>query len=571
MISKTPNFTGALDKIINQLKPHQKTCQQCRQIFDIFQEDIEFYKTLQVSEPKLCPECRKQNRLAFVNYTTFHKRKCNAPGHFEKIISQIPENTCFPVYDNDYYWSDNWDPMDYGQKYDFSKLFFEQFKTLLEKVPQPATTRDPKNINSEYSSYGVELKDCYYIFGGLKGENIFYGNWPLQAKDSIDVLVIANSEQCYETVNIKSCYNCQFSYFSNYCLDSIFIYDCHNCQNCFGCVNLRNKKYYFFNEPLTKEEYEEKIKNIDLGDREILFEYQKRFFKLLEKLPKRNVFNKNISNSIGTLLENCKNCFKCFWIQNSENIRFSAMAINVKDCMDIQGINANNCYYGVVIMGSRVYFSANTRDQSLEVEYSINCRNCSYCFGCIGLNKKQFCILNKQYSETDYWGLVDSIKTKMLKDDEYGEFFPFCFSPFSYNSSMAQISFPLTEQQVKEKGLNWVEPISSEFQEKILKAQEVPKNIKDISDEILNCIILCEKTKKLFRITKTELEFYRKHNLPIPVICPAERLRQRFSWVGSLNLEETFCSKCKAKISVNYRGDFKKNIYCEKCYQSEVA
>ncbi|MBI4652781.1 hypothetical protein HY750_00820 [Candidatus Kuenenbacteria bacterium] len=179
--------------------------------------------------------------------------------------------------------------------------------------------------------------------------------------------------------------------------------------------------------------------------------------------------------------------------------------------------------------------------------------------------------MNKQYSEKDYWNLVDSIKTKMFQDGEYGEFFSLSFSPFAYNGSMAQISFPLTEKEAKEKGLNWVESPFPEFQGKVLKAQEVPKNIKDVSNEILDCVILCEKTGKPFRITKTELEFYRQHNLPIPIICPAERLLQRFSWIGFLNFEETFCHKCKTKIPVNYRGNFKENIYCESCYLSEVV
>ncbi|MFH1838626.1 MAG: hypothetical protein ABH808_04025 [Candidatus Kuenenbacteria bacterium] len=569
--TKTPNFNKKLNEILENLKPHQKTCEQCNNNFEIFQEDIEFYKMLQVPPPKLCPECRKQNRLAFSNYTTFYKRKCDAPNHSEKIISQIPENTCFPVYDCDYYWSDNWDSINYGKDYNFSELFFEQFKKLLEKVPQPATTRDPKSVNSDYSSYGIELKDCYYIFGGMKAENISYGNWPVETRDSIDVLVASNSEFCYEVVNIKNCYNCKFAYFSSYCLDSAFIYDCHNCQNCFGCVNLRNKKYHFFNEPLTKEKYEEKMKNIDLGNREILFKYQEKFFKLIEILPKRNVFNKITVNSTGTLLENCKNCFHCFLTRNGENIRFSNFAINTKDSMDLLGINTINCYNSIVIMGNHIYFSVNTRDQSLEVEYLMNCRNCSYCFGCIGLNKKEFCILNKQYSKEKYYELLDKIKIQMLKDKEYGEFFPSSFSPFPYNGSMAQISFPLTEEKAKEKGLNWVEPPFPEFTGKILKYSEVPKNIKDVSDEILDCIILCEKTGKPFRIIKSELEFYRKKNLPIPIICPAERLRQRFSWIGFLNFEETFCSKCKTKILVNYRGNFKENILCEKCYLSEVA
>ncbi|MBU2578775.1 hypothetical protein KKA09_01510 [Patescibacteria group bacterium] len=56
---KTPNFDKVLNEILKDLKPHQKTCQQCQEIFDIFKEDIEFYKIFQVPPSKLCPKCRK--------------------------------------------------------------------------------------------------------------------------------------------------------------------------------------------------------------------------------------------------------------------------------------------------------------------------------------------------------------------------------------------------------------------------------------------------------------------------------------------------------------------------------
>ena len=52
--------------------------------------------------------------------------------------------------------------------------------------------------------------------------------------------------------------------------------------------------------------------------------------------------------------------------------------------------------------------------------------------------------------------------------------------------------------------------------EKIIPANALPNNIKDIPDDILNRAIECEVSKKPFRIIPQELKFYRKHNLPIP-------------------------------------------------------
>ena len=58
MPSKTPKFEAAINEILNDLKPHKKNCKQCGVVFDVFLEDIEFYKKFQVPTPTLCPDCR---------------------------------------------------------------------------------------------------------------------------------------------------------------------------------------------------------------------------------------------------------------------------------------------------------------------------------------------------------------------------------------------------------------------------------------------------------------------------------------------------------------------------------
>ena len=42
------------------------------------------------------------------------------------------------VYNIDYWDSDKWTALDYGQDFDFNRPFFEQFKELMEKVPKPS-------------------------------------------------------------------------------------------------------------------------------------------------------------------------------------------------------------------------------------------------------------------------------------------------------------------------------------------------------------------------------------------------------------------------------------------------
>jgi hypothetical protein len=54
------------------------------------------------------------------------KRKCDAPGHDETLISLYPPDENLVTYDINFWWSDKWDPINYGQKYDFSQSFFYQ-------------------------------------------------------------------------------------------------------------------------------------------------------------------------------------------------------------------------------------------------------------------------------------------------------------------------------------------------------------------------------------------------------------------------------------------------------------
>jgi hypothetical protein len=85
--------------------------------------------------------------------------------------------------------------------------------------------------------------------------------------------------------------------------------------------------------------------------------------------------------------------------------------------------------------------------------------------------------------------------------------------------------FPLDRRDVLAKHLYGWSDYEPPFPkvEKIIPANKLPDNISDIPDDILNWAIECEVTDKPFRIIKQELEFYRKHNLPIPCRHPDQR------------------------------------------------
>ena len=90
-----------------------------------------------------------------------YKRKCDATG--KEIVSMYSPNKSFKVYHQDYWWSDAWDPMDYGRDFDFGRGFFEQFGELMRDVPTPALSTDV-NKNSDYTNEAGYLEDCYLVF-----------------------------------------------------------------------------------------------------------------------------------------------------------------------------------------------------------------------------------------------------------------------------------------------------------------------------------------------------------------------------------------------------------------------
>jgi len=69
----------------------------------------------------------------------------------------------YKVYDNEVWWSDRWNALDYGIEFDFNKSFFEQFNELLHKVPLFALINS-NTENAEYNNYIYSAKNCYMSY-----------------------------------------------------------------------------------------------------------------------------------------------------------------------------------------------------------------------------------------------------------------------------------------------------------------------------------------------------------------------------------------------------------------------
>ncbi len=530
------------------------TCKECNLDFIITDEDLKFYKKLQVPKPKSCPDCRLVRRFNERNPKTLYYRQCDLSGN--QTLSQFHKDSAFPVYSPENWWGDDWDGTEYNQNYDFERPFFAQYEELKNKVPHLALFNTVGTIeNSDYNNCTAYLKNCYLIAESDYCEDCYYSNLLKKCTDVVDCSVCYEDELCYECVDCQKSQRLFYSQDCESCHDSYFLNNCTSCDNCIGCINQRQKKFMIFNKQYSQEDYKRLKSEMKLNTLEGIEELQKMGANFFLSQPHKYVIEEQNQNSSGDHLFNCKNAYECFDSIDLEDCRYcQKLSLGVKDSMDYNSWG-NKCelIYQCCSVGdncNNVKFCSNCQSNINDCEYCAECFSISNCFGCVGLKRKKYCILNKQYSKEEYEQLIPKIKEHMMKTGEYGEFFPKHLSPFGYNETMAMDAFPLSKNEAQEKGYKWH------------KEENSPKNS---SDDALQC-----NCGKNFKIISQEKNFYEKLNIPTPKKCPLCRHKNRMAKRRPLKLWKRQCDKCSKEINSNYSSKSSEKIYCKECFLKEV-
>ncbi|MFA6515366.1 MAG: hypothetical protein WCT42_03855 [Candidatus Paceibacterota bacterium] len=555
-------------------------CQNCKKDFIIEPDDFSFYEKIKVPPPTFCSECRFQRRIMFKNEMVFNKRECDLCG--KSLISICNPENIPKVFCHKCWWSDKWDTGDYYLDYDSNKNFFEQLKELQQKTPFEQKITDYATvINSDYINYAGSCKNCYLIFNADFCENVYYSSILAHVQDSADLLM-ASAELSYGSIDIDG----SRIYFSENCSDCINIWYCKNCigcNDCFGCMNLIKKNYYIYNQPYTKEEYNKKIKELELHKYSTHLEIKKIIYDFWKKFPHRYMYGRMNKDATGDYVFNSKNAKDCYqgrFMEDSAYCQFVTLA-TVRDCYDLSGwgngaelcVDSSNCGEGV----SRVNYSVTTWANCRNVEYGMYVINCNNCFGCLNLRKKEYCILNKQYTKEEYFTLRDEIIASLEKNPyidrkgrvwKYGEFIPYDVCPFSYNESVANQYFPLNKDEIENLGFSYTEPKKPNYQ-KTIEIENIPDSINDISDNFVDEIIQCS-CGKFYKIAEGELQLLKRFGIPIPRQCFDCRHMIRIRRTNLPYFYNRVCDKCGESIRTSYSPDRLEIIYCEKCYQQEV-
>ncbi|MFA5842219.1 MAG: hypothetical protein WC882_00870 [Candidatus Gracilibacteria bacterium] len=593
------------------------SCAICQQSFPVREEDRLFYEKISpefggkkflIPPPRLCPMHREQRRLTFRNERKLYRRKSTL-SHRE-IISVFHPDESFPVFAHDEWWT-RMEPRTRHEcnecptpaflsqhqrcalSFNPNQTFFEQFKALSRVVPRPPLINN-KAVNSEFCNFADGNKNCYLLTSANGNEDCYYGMLLVKNKNVVDALWCTNSELLYEAIDCHGCYHLRYAQNCDHCSDSAFLLNCKGVKNSLFCVNLRNRDYYLWNRPSTKEEIE-KIKKEMAGSYAKHQEMLARFEVLKKTFPFREAHHwVSCEDVSGDSIFNSKNIHLGFDIYDSRDLAYVHDGLTAKDCQDVCFFDKTElCYESTSLIGYGYRFTNFCRD-SYNLFYCDNCHSCKNCFGCVGLRNREYCVLNVELGKDEYEKKVAEVIGAMEKTGEWGEFFPMSLSPFAYNETLAQDHFPLTKEQALGLGLKWRE--DTETHSKTVTV--IPDSIRDISDEILTQTLTCEKTGRPYRLTPQELRFYRQMDLPLPRLAPETRHEQRQSQrnpthhsrsdsgVSSpsrispapaecalpnfFRLWSRACAVCGKALITSYAPDRWEKVCCEECYKKEV-
>jgi len=558
-----------------------RACQNCKKDFTIEPDDFDFYEKIKVPPPTFCPQCRMFRRLIWRNERIFFRRPDSLTG--KEIFSGFPPQVKAKIYEVEYWKSDAWDPMEYGREYDFSKTFFEQFYELLYVVPWPSRAIQGL-VNSDYSNQADYLKNTYLAHNAGYVENSAYIIRANHIKDSFDFLDGSRVELAYDSTLIADGFKIFYSLNCIDCNDIWFSKDLQGCSNCIGCAGLRRKNYCIFNVQYSKEDYAKELENLKLHTYSGLEVARKKVYEIWKKTPVKFYNGKQLVDCVADNSLHSKNCKECWDVAEGQDLKFCQMVVDdVTNSYDysVWGAKASQFYECMTCgdQSEKIKFCFDCWPGSKDLEYCAICRSSSDLFGCVGLKKKQYCILNKQYTKEEYFNLVEKIKKQMQempftdsrgKVYSYGEFFPSEFSPYAYNESQLQDLFPKTKEQVEELGFFVREQPVKEFSV-TLKASELPDSIEEVKDDVLKQVIACENCGKAYKIIDMELQFLRHLKLPLPRMCIECRFQARNKFINPPVFYNRTCAKCQTSIRTTYAPDRPEIVYCESCYNSEVA
>jgi hypothetical protein len=328
-------------------------------------------------------------------------------------------------------------------------------------------------------------------------------------------------------VDCDDCYDCNYCQDCHNCRNVQFSYDLRRCKDCVGCVGLRDKQYYIFNKPYNKDQYEEYLSRANFTDEKIIAKINEQVEELKQKTPRMYVHQFDTTNCTGDYIYHSKNCHMCFDTRHTEDSGYITQAnldMGTKDSWDCGPIptGMDLCYdvaYSHYLFHCKhLYWCGNLK----ESQYCTNCMECDNLFGCqyLQLKRDGFYILNQKVDEEYFHKTVKEIK-KILREKGIYTLHDLIYKDLSNSES------------------------------------EIPDSRLD-----RKCTICSEQ----FEIIPKEIEFYKKHDIILPIYCPSCRAKQRLELRNEREVFKRKCDACKKALVTTYPPDSPHVVYCLDCW-----
>lgn len=477
--------------------------------------------------PRICPPeflrrlCAWGNLLHLFRSTSSHSGK----PQLSRYNPALPFRSCAP----DEFWSGAVENCAAGAVYDFSRPFFEQFSALIRRAQFPAIT-NPNCEGSEYVNGANCAKNCYLCFGAFNSEECLYSYMIHNCVGCIDCIDLVQCSYCYDCFVCRKCYECRHAV---YCIGSsscVFCEDCVGCSNCLFCCGLRNASYCVRNVQVSRQQYEQELAKLQLHRRTGLCKAREEFRDFRAATHHTTQTLNNAEGASGHCLTNVQNVLDSYFTHNAKDCGYLFLSHDCSDVWRGVGESSHLTYQSLGHFGTYAAYNCYTDVGGNFNLYSVFMFNgCAHCFGCAGLNKKSYCILNRQYQKSEYEALVPRIIAHMQSSGEWGQFFPPAIAPHFYEHCFANDWLaPLPYDEVRRRGYRTGATDSEECRSDT-PASAIPDTLEQTSWNFTDKIYACEQTGRPFRFQKSEVEWYRNHGVPPPAIHWQQRIRSRIA------------------------------------------
>jgi len=570
-MSKTPNFDAKIKIILDSTKLGERVCPLTGKKWFLTAEEFELFRSFQVPPNEIEPTTMLDFLGGFnTGLAAFWKPHAKTG---KPILAAIHPDSPFKALPYVEWQAE--DHTFFGREVDFSRSVMEQIWDLETVVPFDAA----RNIDVDENSVAIasiKIIDSHLIFGSYGCQRCFYASSLGWGEDCIDIGGGGRIFRTFASSASSDIAESMYIFHSRTCHSSFFLFDCQDCEYCFGATNQHHKKYIFFNRQLTKDEYEQKIKNINLSNRDTLENFLDKFYQLWrEEGAWPPNFNVRSEDCDGEELEDCVKCNDGYFVIKSNDCLHLRFSFSGERNLYISGnVSANSCYMTTGSSQSMNLKFCQASAQTINSEYCINCLECENCFACVNLFRKKFCIFNKQYSEEEYWQLVDQLKCKMLDDGEYGKFFAAKYSIPGFQFSGAALSVGYSEEDLKLFKVPILDPtrgqvLSPNLKDgQMVKVSDIPDNFSEIDpNKFVGVPIFDPEVGRSYSVTKAEYEIYKAKHWPFPRRHFVTRITDLFLHRNLPVKEKTTCFVCQQPVVTYKNVKFPvRKVYCRECY-----